>query len=577
MNDLTAALIAGLVSLPLTAALVVAVRRKHTSRLKSVDEFARRANLAVTDDVSPALLDLWDRRVSRVAAASLVLVPFTAVCLTLGWRMDLVDRGEWLLLVVWYPALMLGLVAMDVRPRWPEATSAVLAHAQRVHLRDYLDPVLASFVAAQWLSTALYLVSAILTDHGSMRAAAAAGLAITGLFVIEFAVLSRRRLRQRVRAHTVQQLAFNDALTADALTGILRLMVPLGFPVLFVVGSRADESTVTATLHLIAFVFMLAAITASLRAPVRRRPGRRAAALSHRPPTSLERCSVNPWAAPKVVGTEPKVVGTDREMDDLARRADLAVTPDVEPGLRAFLKAREDESLSWWDATQLAAWLALVVFFVASPSDWFRAHLFTVFPFLLMVQCVLRGVDTFARPSLPDWPGDDSQRVTHMAQRGLRDYVDPWLLIAIGLACAWTAVAATVLAIVSDSPLEAWIGALVAACALLVPLSLWASSTRALRQSRRRARTVQQLAFDEAILGQTLTEHVRSMALGMAWLAPFSLANIEATPFWCFIITVLAWGLVFVLTLSWRNDVITATRSLGRSPAPQAHPGEVAR
>ena len=203
--------------------------------------------------------------------------------------------------------------------------------------------------------------------------------------------------------------------------------------------------------------------------------------------------------------------------------------------------------------------------------------MFTVFPFLLMIQCVLRGVDTFARPSLPDWPGDDSQRVTHMAQRGLRDYVDPWLLIAIGLACGWTAVAATVLSIVSDSPREAWIGALVAACALLVPLSLSASSTRALRQSRRRARTVQQLAFDEAILGQTLTEHVRSMALGMAWLAPFSLASIAATPAWCFIVTVLAWGSVFVLTLSWRSDVIRATRSLGRSPAPAGQPGEVTR
>ena len=94
---------------------------------------------------------------------------------------------------------------MDVLPRWPAPTSAVLAHAQRVRLRDYLDPVLAKLVAAQWLSASLYLVSAILTGHGSTRGAAAASLAITGLFVLEFVVLSRRRLRQRVRAHTVQR------------------------------------------------------------------------------------------------------------------------------------------------------------------------------------------------------------------------------------------------------------------------------------------------------------------------------------------------------------------------------------
>ena len=153
---------------------------------------------------------------------------------------------------------------MDVLPRWPAPTSAVLAHAQRVRLRDYLDPVLASFVAAQWLSASLYLVSAILTGHGSTRGAAAAGLAITGLFVLEFVVLSRRRLRQRVRAHTVQQLAFTDALTAQALAGILGMMVGLGLPVLSVVSARPQESTVTATLHLIAFVFMFAAITAAL-------------------------------------------------------------------------------------------------------------------------------------------------------------------------------------------------------------------------------------------------------------------------------------------------------------------------
>ena len=71
--------------------MVVAARRQHTSGVKSVDELARRANLAVTDDVSPALLDLFERHASRVAAVCLVLVPFSAVCLTLGWRMDLVE------------------------------------------------------------------------------------------------------------------------------------------------------------------------------------------------------------------------------------------------------------------------------------------------------------------------------------------------------------------------------------------------------------------------------------------------------------------------------------------------------
>jgi hypothetical protein len=217
---------------PLIAVLVVSpisawciVKWSRTSAVEAMEKFAYEADLGLTDDVRPALTELMTRRIKRASTLMAVAVPLIAALFVAASELHRLN----LFTFAFYPLLVAGLPFTKPRPRWPDEMGSSVAHGQRVRVRDYADPWILSAVTLVWVLDAAFAAAAfVMTTHRDGREQSASAVALLALFGAEFTTLAVRRLRSRARARTLQQLAFTDALTSEALGQFLFLMPILG-------------------------------------------------------------------------------------------------------------------------------------------------------------------------------------------------------------------------------------------------------------------------------------------------------------------------------------------------------------
>jgi hypothetical protein len=207
-------------------------RRSPQRRHKLADQFAQRVDLRLTPDVEPQVTEelIRRRRYNQVGWTVGVAVgmPLIALADRNGFGPF---RGFTVVVFLFVPATVCGAAAhLRSLSRRPQAAARV-AHARSTTVSDYLNPL------ELYLLRALALVPAALTAawaviprkpdaeplwDPSLGSAAALSAGVVALLVVTEISL-RALLRAPQPAESTQQLAFDDALRAQAMRDLFTL------------------------------------------------------------------------------------------------------------------------------------------------------------------------------------------------------------------------------------------------------------------------------------------------------------------------------------------------------------------
>jgi hypothetical protein len=221
-------------------------------------------------------------------------------------------------------------------------------------------------------------------------------------------------------------------------------------------------------------------------------------------------------------------------MDKFAREVDLAITPDVEPGLRRFFG--KSNRIPWYAVPILA----LVAGGYAAIDELNLGEQ------LILGSLILNMVANLWLPmrrKSPEWGQWGGVRHALARHTELRDYVHPVVLRTTAVASSWTVTLSVVLALFSHTPHDRWLAVASLAVVLGGEGAMIAVAHILLRHSRRQAETVQQLAFDDALLGKALSNLVSGTALILGWLSFLFLPHISSAPGWAAAAAVILWAL----------------------------------
>jgi hypothetical protein len=257
--------------------------------------------------------------------------------------------------------------------------------------------------------------------------------------------------------------------------------------------------------------------------------------------------------------------------DSLARRADLALTPEVRPQVERILRGR---SRSVFVGIVLAAVIVVPLqLFVSTGLGGLELILFATFGagFGLAMGTVVSS-----RPA--------RNRMTHLRRPGLFDYVAPWQVAMWFVLPAIGAITSITLLlgleghdINSADRRAAWV---TLTAVVLLPFLTLALAGVVVRR-RRWATTTQALAFDDALRAQALSD---LFALPLSGLFAGALLNTEFSPgtssqpfFWLGLVAI-GVGAALYAGLAWHERRATGARMRFKTrlyPAAPATPDQV--
>jgi hypothetical protein len=259
-------LVAALAVSPISVALLVRQPRNRLEKAQhTLDTFARESDLALTEDVQPALVASFVERARRLRIVAIIGLPAAAAMLVLPFTVGPV--AYWVYFGPLYAALLAFVPFLRPPVRWPTSSNSSLAHLRRIKVRDYIDPVIAVGVLILGTLLSAVCIALLMWPGGSsVRPRAAAVLLLLLGVGAEYVLLTRSRLRQRPRGATVQQLAFSDALMSEAL-GALLFSLP---SVLMVSGLWLTMDSHSDALDLVGVVVPLASVSLFVTMAIRK-------------------------------------------------------------------------------------------------------------------------------------------------------------------------------------------------------------------------------------------------------------------------------------------------------------------